>query len=475
MLAGTPLSQFLLRLSNLRNLLSGSQLLRRLLSGRGLLGDGGKDSCVRGEELHSFYLSPPFSLLSPPFQLFPCKLTLLGMRRIPLVLILCLALVAPAGPSSPSPSSGSAPCDEAFHPVHQRQRSYGELAAVDFASSRQGWAVGHHDPFDGGITPLVVRFDAHSFEAVQDLPRLRGSVFLNGVSTPRRAEVFVAGSQVKGHNRWEAVVFRWDGRTWERMPTPPTRRDALLNGIEALSPRNVWAVGRMEAANGDERTLVLHYDGRRWARVPAPTPFLAAPYPTGHYANLTGVSARSPDDMWAIGNYANDDISRPFVLHWDGRTWTRVQLPAWITQPGPPRIPGAQSEHEFSGVDALAPDDVWVVGRRLGPTKGSTAVLVHHDGRTWRKVQSADYQGIEVLHGVEAVAAKEVWAVGVRWVVERGYGFPLALRWDGSTWARIGTGGSNEDVYGVASDGDDGVWAVGDGWGIERACETNED
>jgi hypothetical protein len=396
------------------------------------------------------------------------------MRRNLLPLALCVALLVLAGASSPSPSSGSAPCDGAFHPVHQRQRAGVELVAVDFASPREGWAVGDREAAVS-ISTLVVRFDAHSFEVVQDLPRLRGSVFLNGVSAPRRDEVFVAGSQAKWHDRWKPVVLRWDGDTWNRMPTPSQKEDALLSGIEALSPRDVWAVGWREKLNGNHGTLLLHYDGRNWVRVPAPTPFLAAPYPTGHYARLMDVSASSPHDVWAVGNYGNDDISRPFVLHWDGRAWTRVHLPASITSPGPPRIPGAQDEHEFSGVDAVATDDVWVVGRRWGGTKGSTALLLHYDGRTWRKVRSPDLHGTEIIHSVEAVAANEVWAVGVRWDVERGYGFQLALRWDGSTWARVGTGGSNEDVYGVASDGDDGVWAVGDGWGIERACEADKD
>jgi hypothetical protein len=395
------------------------------------------------------------------------------VRRAVLVVVIALvpAMAGPLSASLHTPLAGPVRCDEAFHVAHKRQRAGVELVGVDFASSKEGWAVGSRE----SAPPLVVRFDARSFEVATRLPRFRGSVYLDAVSATASNQVFVAGSQVKWHRRWETLVLRWDGRSWDRMRTPQPGRNALLHGIEALSPTDVWAVGGLERYDGDEETLVLHYDGRSWSRVAAPTPRLAAPYPTGHYARLGGVSASSPDDVWAIGNFGNDDIMRPLVLHWDGSQWTRVRLPASINSPGPPRIPGAQSEHELSGVDALAPDDVWVVGHRMGRGKGSAALLLHYDGTAWHKTRSADLRGSEWLHGIEAVDSKEVWAVGWRWGQEVGYGFPLALRWDGSTWSTVGTGRVNEQLFGVASDEAGSVWAVGDGWGIERACKPRKD
>lgn len=368
--------------------------------------------------------------------------------------------------------TGPAPCDGSFHVLHQRQRAGVELAGLDFASPGQGWAVGERE--SSGFEPLIIRFDSNTFEVAQDLPSLRGSVFLDAVSAPEPGEVFVAGSQVKRHRMWKTVVLRWNGRSWNRMRTPQLGKNAFLHGMEALSSTDVWAVGSVESRGGDERTLVLHYDGRSWSRVAAPTPRLTAPYPTGHYAHLRGVSASAPDDVWAIGNYGNDDIMRPLVLHWDGRAWTRVRLPRSITRPGPPRIPGAQSEHELSGVDALTPDDVWVVGHRLGPSRGTTALLLHYDGNAWSKIRSADLRGAEWFHSVEAVKSDDVWAVGWRWASGVEQGFPLAFRWDGSVWSRVGTARANQQLFGVATDGTGDTWAVGDGWGIERACGSGK-
>lgn len=55
---------------------------------------------------------------------------------------------------------------------------------------------------------------------------------------------------------------------------------------------------------------------------------------------LSGVTARAFDDVWAVG-YAPSRTSghqiEPYVVHWDGRSWTRVGTPnggangTWLT------------------------------------------------------------------------------------------------------------------------------------------------
>jgi hypothetical protein len=58
------------------------------------------------------------------------------------------------------------------------------------------------------------------------------------------------------------LIFRWNGRTWKRVPSPnPSPVEGTdLNGVTALSARNAWAVGGTRAF----RTLILHWNGSAW-------------------------------------------------------------------------------------------------------------------------------------------------------------------------------------------------------------------
>ena len=103
--------------------------------------------------------------------------------------------------------------------------------------------------------------------------------------------------------------------------------------------------------------------------------------------------ARDPD--WGL-------LDRPFMLHWDGTTWSLVQTPD----------PGGNSKYtDLSGVVAYATDDVWSVGG-MGDQIDDTTFTVHWDGSSWSEV-SASTPG--------AFAATKdgrggLWAVGNRHV-----------------------------------------------------------
>jgi len=53
------------------------------------------------------------------------------------------------------------------------------------------------------------------------------------------------------------------------------RASSELNGIRAFSATSIWAVGETESGKPTGRlssTLILHYNGRTWTRVPSPSP-----------------------------------------------------------------------------------------------------------------------------------------------------------------------------------------------------------
>ena len=84
---------------------------------------------------------------------------------------------------------------------------------------------------------------------------------------------------------------------------PP--RGSGLYAVTAISPTNAWAVGSQTASTGAEVTFTLHWNGRTWSEIPSPNPSDAA----SAQNELRSVAAVSPDNVWAVGMYKNEQTS----------------------------------------------------------------------------------------------------------------------------------------------------------------------
>jgi hypothetical protein len=115
-----------------------------------------------------------------------------------------------------------------------------------------------------------------------------------------------------------------------------------LSAVSADSPADAWAVGQYTGRQGREKTLALHWNGTRWTRVPAPSP-------PGE--SLLGVTALSPARAWAVGTYANKGKAATGILRWNGTTWAQVPSPH----------PGGVGNILY-GVAATSAADAWAVG-----------------------------------------------------------------------------------------------------------------
>ena len=94
---------------------------------------------------------------------------------------------------------------------------------------------------------------------------------------------------------------------------------------------------------------------------------------------MTAVGA---NDVWASGYEGNVDqqnLSDPYVLHWNGTAWSLTETP------------NAGSEGSLlAGVTALSPTDVWVAGQ-TGESDGALLTLAEHfNGQTWSVAPSLD-------------------------------------------------------------------------------------
>jgi hypothetical protein len=102
-------------------------------------------------------------------------------------------------------------------------------------------------------------------------------------------------------------------------------RSGILNGSSADSATDAWAVGYYtNPTTGATETLALHWNGTKWSRVANPNP--GGTTSAIHHSTLTGVSADSATDAWAVGHYFNPTTGaeETLALHWNGTSWSRA-------------------------------------------------------------------------------------------------------------------------------------------------------
>jgi hypothetical protein len=196
--------------------------------------------------------------------------------------------------------------------------------------------------------------------------------FLEGVSADAPNDIWAVGA---------TFSERYDGTNWRlvRTPTVGTGPNSL-HGVVALAPNDVWAVGYWTARQTPPpgqfdvptETLIEHYDGTRWSVVPSPNVGPASQYQSNR---LLGITAVSPNDIWAFGSYfaaSGSGNQMTLLLHWDGTSWK--------LEPSPnPKPASFLSDLLWSGV-VTDPGNVWIVGSEdtAAPGKPVTGTLVLH-------------------------------------------------------------------------------------------------
>jgi hypothetical protein len=114
----------------------------------------------------------------------------------------------------------------------------------------------------------------------------------------------------------------------------------------------------------------------------------------------------------------------------------------WCPEAAPPGVTA-----NLWSVWALAPDNVWAVGR--------SGTILHRDANGWVQKQSNTTAD---LYGVWAATADKAWAVGS--------GGTIVL-WDGNLWAEV-TSGTTQLLFEVFGFGTANAFAVGDGGTVRR-------
>ncbi len=111
------------------------------------------------------------------------------------------------------------------------------------------------------------------------------------------------------------------------------------------------------------------------------------------------------------------------ALHWNGSSLAVAS-------------PSLAVKSKFTGVSALASNNVWAVGRI-----GANSLVEHWTG-SWSRVavpdpNPANPAAVDSLSAVSARAASDVWAVGSATTSADPTVRTLTLQWDGVSWTRV--------------------------------------
>lgn len=333
---------------------------------------------------------------------------------------------------------------------------------------------------------------------VEQAPNLGG--VLNAISVRAHDDIWAVG-YYNGEVNSRTLTMHFDGSAWTVVPSPNLPNGNRLAGVVAISPTNAWAVGwTSNPSSLDDKSFSMHWDGASWSIVDTPQPGGAA------VDRLLAVDATGPNDVWASGLYWDAQThAHSVILRWAGKAWTRVPLGApslslvaprrqcdsrtglagltvvsatnawavgdatichyngfaWTEVPSPqPRGEFSEFSYPLEDVSAAAPNDVWAVGARVidaGYEVEWAALAEHWNGSSWALTPVFAQPEGQILLGVDALAANDVWAVG-----NDDYGATI-VHWNGSEWTHVPTPASGQGgrLGGIGSAAPDDLWAAG--------------
>jgi hypothetical protein len=307
------------------------------------------------------------------------------------------------------------------------------LLGVKAISPSNAWSVGYYCTTQCGSPEvdrsMILHWNGTAWSKVPN-PNLGTSDRLETVSAVSATNVWAAG-RYSSSVACGPLIEHWNGTAWSTVTNPFATSCDDISGLYAESANDIWAVGNGPSANG-VGTLILHWNGAAWSQV-------ASPNPSKTYDVLTGVSASSASNAWAVGYYCKSNCSSgPFVfgalvLHWNGSSWSKVATPA------------TTSSQLLNGVNAISATNAWAFGYQ-GATDAS--LVMHWNGTAWSKFSSPNAGPLDQAAFGSSTSG---WAFG---------GFP-ALRWNGTKWATFTLPYPGIGPVAASADGTNDVWTVG--------------
>jgi hypothetical protein len=321
------------------------------------------------------------------------------------------------------------------------------LLGASARTNSDAWAVGQQ--FVGAGQPQAPAVAYHwngTSWSLTPTPNLGQYGALRSVSAGSANDAWAVGFTMIARHDYGTLIEHWNGSAWSVNSLDAiTGFAAGLTGVVDLTPTNAWAVG--ESGSGG---LIEHWNGNAWSTVTLPD---AAFTPSSGDA----ISADSPTDIWIVGSSINSktEATIPETLHYNGSAWSVV----------PAAQPPSQSSATLGSVTAISPTDAWAVGEFTGTTSavGGSTLIEQWNGSSWKIVPSPTPGAYPSLTGVAARSASDVYAVGTNLPsVDGGPEQAMILRWNGSAWSVDSSGVFTGELFAAATfPGAANEWAVG--------------
>ena len=186
-----------------------------------------------------------------------------------------------------------------------------------------------------------------------------------------------------------------------------------ITSVKAISSSDVWAVGSIESeATELEVPLILHWNGKSWSRMQSPKLLVSDD------SALTSVAGSSASNVWAVGlGAANIGIQ----FHWNGKSWSNE------TYRGPSPLPG--DGYVSNGVETTSSSSAWVA-------TGDDGRVLYWNGKKWSATQLGTTSDDYGFTGIAGASSSSVWAVGWFFNFSNGDYVAVIQHWNGKKWTR---------------------------------------
>jgi hypothetical protein len=296
-----------------------------------------------------------------------CAATVLGsaatlaVAAVPPAAFAAGELVRTAGPVAGTASTPAWRVVRRIGPAGQTT----SLTAVTATGPGDAWAVGCSDCLNGKL--LVERFNGSSWRQAALPAAITDGVSAAAIGASSTRNVWIMGGRTSG-----SVAVRWNGKSWTSSSVPSwvVRSDRAGDVADVLAVFGRSSVWNFSLGATRNPALAARFDGHAWRKVSLP-------------GEPEAVSALAVSDIWAAGPSRKTlGSAHPvnILMHWNGRSWSTVRLPG-LKLSGP-------ASGQISGLVALGPRSVWAGVPTGGTVSRLRGLLLHWNGKTWRRVSA---------------------------------------------------------------------------------------
>ncbi len=285
-------------------------------------------------------------------------------------------------------------------------REHQVLHGVQSLGPDDAIAVGTYNPSSGSSLAQSMRWDGSDWELMLSPAYAGGS----GFNTIGKAgdDVWACGSKWSELPPPAASTYpmaaRLNGSSWEVVFVPPLaetggRSYNYIRAIDGASEDDAWAGGvAQEVGTGfGPAAMLIRWDGSAWSQYD-----LTQIVDSEQFSSITSIDAITTEDAWAAG-YDYDlarQVTIPLILHWDGSDWSNIPVPVF------------EHSAELRGVTAKGPEEVYAAGTQADADGYPHALIMRWDGSDWAVIPESELTDFGTWFRSMTTVDGEVWAAG---------------------------------------------------------------